>query len=48
MPRPLQILGSGGFLLLVATLPWQEILPGVGVFIAGIAYRGPRARRAGG
>ena len=44
-PRALQILGAAGCLVLAATLPWQTILAGGAVFLAGIAYRLVRARQ---
>ncbi len=43
-PKPLQILGAAGCLLLVATLPWQAVLGGVLVVAVGIAYRALRIR----
>ncbi|WP_433286895.1 APC family permease [Pseudonocardia sp. CA-142604] len=41
-PRWLQVLGALGCLLLVATLPWQAVAVGTGVFVLGVAYRGLR------
>jgi APA family basic amino acid/polyamine antiporter len=43
-PRPLQIAGAIGCLLLVATLPWQSIVGGIVVLAIGIAYRAIRLR----
>jgi APA family basic amino acid/polyamine antiporter len=43
-PKPLQILGAAGCLLLVVTLPWQAVLGGVLVVAVGIAYRALRIR----
>lgn len=45
-PRPLQVLGAVGCLVLVATLPWQAVVGGVVVFAAGVAYRATRLRLA--
>jgi APA family basic amino acid/polyamine antiporter len=45
-PRPLQILGALGCLVLVATLPWQAVVSGVMVFTVGVAYRAIRLRLA--
>ncbi|WP_026875459.1 APC family permease [Jiangella gansuensis] len=44
-PRALQILGAAGCLTLVATLPVEAVLIGLGVFAAGLAYRALRLRR---
>ncbi len=41
-PRVLQIVGAAGCLLLCATLPWQSVVAGVAVVLAGVAYRGVR------
>jgi basic amino acid/polyamine antiporter, APA family len=41
-PRWLQILGAAGCLLLVATLPWQAIVAGLGVLTVGVGYRAAR------
>ena len=38
-PRWLQVLGASGCLLLVATLPWQAVVAGVGMFVVGAGYR---------
>ncbi|AXT86110.1 amino acid permease [Aeromicrobium sp. A1-2] len=38
-PRTLQVLGAGGCLVLVATLPPTSILTGLGVLALGVAYR---------
>jgi APA family basic amino acid/polyamine antiporter len=43
-PRWLPVLGAGGCLLLVVTLPWQAVLAGVSVYAIGIAYRAVRLR----
>ncbi len=43
-PRPLQVLGALGCLVLVATLPWQAVIGGVAVFVVGILYRAIRLR----
>ena len=43
-PRPLQIVGAIGCLLLVATLPWQSIVGGIVVLVIGITYRAIRLR----
>jgi APA family basic amino acid/polyamine antiporter len=43
-PRPLQVLGALGCLVLVATLPWTAVIGGVAVFVAGIVYRAIRLR----
>jgi APA family basic amino acid/polyamine antiporter len=45
-PRGLQVLGAGGCLLLVATLPWAAVTIGVAVFAAGALYRMLRLRAA--
>ncbi|MGZ4485723.1 MAG: APC family permease [Nocardioidaceae bacterium] len=45
-PRPLQVLGAVGCAVLVVTLPLSSVLAGLGVFAAGIAYRGWRLRSA--
>jgi APA family basic amino acid/polyamine antiporter len=45
-PRGLQVVGAGGCLLLVATLPWPAIIIGVAVFAAGALYRVLRLRAA--
>ncbi|WP_219415464.1 APC family permease [Pseudonocardia nigra] len=41
-PRWLQVLGAAGCVLLVATLPWQAVVAGVGVFALGVGYRAVR------
>jgi APA family basic amino acid/polyamine antiporter len=41
-PRVLQILGAAGCLLLVATLPGEAVVAGIGVFALGIGYRAAR------
>ncbi|ODU03253.1 MAG: transporter [Pseudonocardia sp. SCN 72-86] len=38
-PRWLQVVGAVGCAVLVATLPWQSIAVGAGVFVVGIGYR---------
>ncbi|MFD0688645.1 hypothetical protein [Actinomadura fibrosa] len=38
-PRPLNLLGAAGCLVLVATLPWQSILAGVAMFAVGLIGR---------
>lgn len=38
-PRWLQVLGAAGCVLLVATLPWQAVAAGVGMFAVGAGYR---------
>lgn len=38
-PRGLQLLGLTGCLVLAATLPWQAVISGLGVFAVGIAGR---------
>ena len=35
----LKLLGAGGCLVLVATLPWQSVLAGLGMFALGLAGR---------
>jgi APA family basic amino acid/polyamine antiporter len=41
-PRPLQLLGALGCLVLVATLPWPAVISGCAVVAVGIAYRATR------
>jgi basic amino acid/polyamine antiporter, APA family len=43
-PRWLQVLGAAGCVLLVATLPWQAVVAGLGVFAVGTGYRATRLR----
>lgn len=43
-PRPLQIIGGVGCVLLVATLPWQSIAGGIIVLVIGVLYRAIRLR----
>lgn len=43
-PRWLQLLGAGGCVLLVATLPLPSILAGFAVYAAGVGYRAWRRR----
>lgn len=38
-PRALNVCGVVGCLVLVATLPWQSVIVGVGVFVVGLAGR---------
>lgn len=45
-PRPLQVLGAAGCLVLALTLPWQSVAVGILVVAAGIAYRALRLRTA--
>lgn len=45
-PKVLQVLGMVGCLVLVATLPWQSGIAGVGVFAVGIGVRAVRLRLA--
>jgi basic amino acid/polyamine antiporter, APA family len=45
-PRWLQVLGAAGCLLLVATLPWQAVVAGIGVFALGVGYRAIRLTAA--
>jgi APA family basic amino acid/polyamine antiporter len=44
-PRWLQLLGCAGCLVLVATLPWQSVVAGVLVFVAGVLVRAARVSR---
>ncbi|HET6214777.1 MAG TPA: APC family permease [Micromonosporaceae bacterium] len=41
-PRPVQVLGAAGCVLLAATLPWPSVLSGLAVLGAGVAYRAIR------
>jgi APA family basic amino acid/polyamine antiporter len=45
-PRWWQVLGAAGCVLLVATLPWQAVVAGLGVFAVGMGYRATRLRFA--
>ncbi|MGY1723054.1 APC family permease [Blastococcus sp. SYSU DS0533] len=45
-PRPLQVLGVVGCLVLVASLPVEAVVGGVVVFAVGVAYRAVRLRLA--
>ncbi|WP_404311848.1 APC family permease [Agrococcus terreus] len=45
-PRPLQIVGAIGCVVLVATLPWQSIAGGIVVLLIGVTYRAIRLRVA--
>jgi APA family basic amino acid/polyamine antiporter len=38
-PRPVQVLGLVGCLVLVATLPWTSVVAGLAVFAAGVVAR---------
>jgi APA family basic amino acid/polyamine antiporter len=38
-PRPVQLLGLLGCLVLAATLPWTSVVTGVAVFVVGVAGR---------
>ena len=46
-PRPLQVLGAVGCLVLVATLPWPSVAGGLVVLAVGVGYRAARLRLAG-
>lgn len=46
-PRALQILGAAACVALVATLPVESVIAGLGMFAAGILYRILRQRLAG-
>ena len=41
-PRPLQLLGCGGCLVLVATLPWTSVVLGLAVLAIGVGLRAGR------
>ena len=43
-PRLLQIVGAAGCVILGLTLPWQSVVAGVGMVLAGIVYRVVRGR----
>ncbi|MFE7844404.1 APC family permease [Microbacterium sp. NPDC057407] len=43
-PRVLQIIGAAGCVVLVSTLPWESVVAGVLVALAGVAYRMLRLR----
>jgi len=43
-PRWLQVLGTTGCLVLVATLPWRSVVAGLAVFAVGVVVRGARLR----
>jgi len=43
-PRLLAVVGAGGCLVLAVTLPWQSVVAGVVVAVAGLAYRALRLR----
>jgi APA family basic amino acid/polyamine antiporter len=43
-PRALQVAGTAGCLLLVATLPWTAVATGAAVFAVGALYRAGRLR----
>jgi APA family basic amino acid/polyamine antiporter len=38
-PKPVQLLGVAGCLVLVATLPWTSVVAGIAVFVVGVAGR---------
>ena len=38
-PKPVQLLGLVGCLVLVATLPWTSVVAGVAVFAVGVVGR---------
>jgi APA family basic amino acid/polyamine antiporter len=38
-PRPVQVLGLIGCLVLVVTLPWTSVVAGLAVFAVGVAGR---------
>jgi APA family basic amino acid/polyamine antiporter len=44
-PRWLQVLGAAGCVVLVATLPWQSVAGGIGVFVVGAGLRAVSRRR---
>jgi len=44
-PRALQVIGAGGCVVLVATLPWPAVAAGAGVFAVGVLLRLVRAGR---
>ena len=44
-PRPVQLLGLVGCIVLVAALPWVSVVSGVAVFAVGIAGRYVAKRR---
>ena len=43
-PRMLNVCGLAGCLLLVATLPWQSVVVGLGVFVIGLTGRAIASR----
>jgi APA family basic amino acid/polyamine antiporter len=43
-PRALQLVGALGCVVLAATLPWQSVVGGVVVVVAGVVYRAARLR----
>jgi len=43
-PRLLQVVGGAGCVILAVTLPWQSVVGGVVVVLAGVAYRALRLR----
>ena len=45
-PRWWQLVGAAGCVVLVATLPWQSVVAGIAVFVAGIGWRLARLRVA--
>jgi APA family basic amino acid/polyamine antiporter len=43
-PRALQVVGAAGCVILGVTLPWQSVVAGAVVVIAGVVYRMLRLR----
>ena len=43
-PRFLQVVGAVGCVVLAVTLPWQSVVGGIVVVLAGVAYRAVRLR----
>ena len=43
-PRLLQVVGAAGCVILAVTLPWQSVVGGVVVVLAGVVYRAVRLR----
>lgn len=46
-PRALQVVGAAGCVVLGLTLPWQSVVAGTVVALAGVGYRMLRLRRRG-
>lgn len=46
-PRPLQVVGAVGCVMLGLTLPWQSVVVGAAVALVGVGYRMLRLRRRG-